>query len=189
MGFYDSIENVESYIKMAEGYDGREIIEVLRQYLKPGAAVLELGMGPGVDLEILTETYTVTGSDYSEVFLERYRQKHPDADLIQLDAVSVDTERHFDCIYSNKVLHHLTAEELAQSLLHQVSRLNPGGFLCHTFWAGDKEEEIQGIRFVYYAEETLEAMKPAGCETVVMARYTEMDKDDSIHWLIQAKNK
>ena len=30
MGFYDSRENVDQYIKMAAGHDGRELIEILR---------------------------------------------------------------------------------------------------------------------------------------------------------------
>lgn len=183
MSFYDSTEGVESYVKMAEGYDGREIIDELAKHLPSGSTVLELGMGPGVDLEILSERYTVTGSDFSEPFLARYRQKNPGADLLQLDAVTMKTERRFNCIYSNKVLHHLTRDELEESLRQQVAKLNPGGLLCHTFWAGENEETIQGMRFVYYNEQALEAIMPDGCETLVMERYTEMEENDSVHWI------
>ena len=42
---------------MAEGYDGSELIDELRNYLKDEASVLELGMGPGKDLDILNKYY------------------------------------------------------------------------------------------------------------------------------------
>jgi ubiquinone/menaquinone biosynthesis C-methylase UbiE len=70
MNYYDEIDNVREYIEMAEGYDGRELIEVLKQYLPKGASILELGMGPGKDLDLLSQTYQVTGSDNSQVFLD-----------------------------------------------------------------------------------------------------------------------
>jgi len=62
---------------------------------------LELGIGLGKDFNILKKSYAVTGSDNSQVFLDKYKQKHPDADLLFLDAVTIQTDRKFDCIYSN----------------------------------------------------------------------------------------
>ena len=73
MEFYKTDKGVADYIKMADGYDGKELIAELRPQLNPGAAVLELGMGPGKDLDLLAEHYTVTGSDFSDIFLDRYR--------------------------------------------------------------------------------------------------------------------
>ena len=87
MGFFDTDEGIEQYMEMAEGYDGAELVAVLRKHLPEGSSVLELGMGPGVDLDILARDYEVTGSDTSEPFLDRYRDLHPDADLLNLDAV------------------------------------------------------------------------------------------------------
>jgi trans-aconitate methyltransferase len=106
MGYFDERKNVDDYIHMAEGYDGRDLIAVLQKHLPARSTVLELGMGPGKDLDLLAQTYQVTGSDYSNVFLDLYREKHPAADLLQLDAVSLATERKFVCIYS-KVSHDI----------------------------------------------------------------------------------
>ena len=75
--YYDDEKNARDYIEMAEGYDGRELIEVLKGYLPDGASLLELGMGPGVDLELLSKSYQVTGSDNAQAFLDIYRQKKP----------------------------------------------------------------------------------------------------------------
>ena len=58
--------------------------------------------------------YKVTGSDSSQVFVDRYKKLHPEADVFQLDAKSLDINRNFDCIYSNKVLLHLTKQECSE---------------------------------------------------------------------------
>ncbi len=68
MGYFDSEENVDAYIAMADGYDGAELIALFARYLPEGSSVLELGMGPGKDLDLLRPSYRVTGSDTSRVF-------------------------------------------------------------------------------------------------------------------------
>ena len=187
MGFYDDEKNVSSYLEMAEGYDGAELIRILKEYLPVGAAVLELGMGPGKDLDILGQDYTVTGSDNSQIFLDLYRKKNKQADLLLLDAITINTDRQFDCIYSNKVLHHLDQTELKQSLQRQKDVVGSGGFLFHSFWCGDHTEEHHGLRFTYYTETVLTSMIDSAWEIVLMKRYTEMDVDDSIYILLRKK--
>ena len=185
MGYFDEPENVDKYIRMAEGYDGRELIAVLSVHLPPGSTVLELGMGPGKDLDLLAQTYTVTGSDSSRLFLKLYRERHPGADLILLDATSIETGRRFDCIYSNKVLHHLSRSDLQRSFARQQSVLNDGGLVLHSFWYGDGEQEHGGLRFVYYAEdELLNAVRP-GFEVLAVERYNEIEEGDSFYALLR----
>ncbi len=182
MGFYETESGIEAYIEMAKGYDGALLIEGLAEYLPAGSSVLELGMGPGVDLDILAQRYEATGSDSSRLFLDRYRERHPGADLLLLDARTLETERRFDCIYSNKVLHHLSAEELHESLVAQDGLLRPEGIAMHSFWRGDKETEwMEGLRFVYHTETTLAAaVSDTGFSVKAMERYSEMETDDSI---------
>lgn len=185
MGFFDREENVNEYIRMAEGFDGRELIKILKGILPAGASVLELGMGPGKDLDMLKKTYTVTGSDLSDIFLERYRKDHPDSDLIKLDAVTLETERKFDCIYSNKVLHHLKKEELKGSFRRQREILNDGGILFHTFWKGEKTEMYDDLLFVQYSEEGLLKIIGKEYDILRMEVYREMEEDDSILLILQ----
>ncbi|MEZ4440662.1 MAG: class I SAM-dependent methyltransferase [Polyangiaceae bacterium] len=180
MGFFDTEEGVLEYERMAEGYDGRELIARLRRHLPEGSSVLEIGMGPGKDLDLLLESYAATGSDRSEVFLDRYRSRGGSAEVLMLDAVSLDTERHFDAIYSNKVLHHLTREELSRSLERQAEILDPGGIALHSLWYGDREEEHAGLRFVYYDERTFAAHLPDALSLVELERYTELEGGDSL---------
>ena len=184
MGFYDSEDNVNAYLAMAEGYDGADLIAVLKRYLPAGSTVLELGMGPGKDLDLLrAAAYTVTGSDTSEVFLDRYRALHPDAELLLLDAKHLDTARTFDCIYSNKVLHHFTRAELEASLRRQHAVLNDAGLLMHSFWYGTGEETMHGLRFTYYTEATLREVLGEGFEVLALERYQEMEEGDSLYLL------
>jgi SAM-dependent methyltransferase len=185
MGYYHTPESVDEYVKMAEGYDGRELIEVLKQYLPPGATVLELGMGPGKDLDLLSETFQATGSDVSPLFLARYRAAHPDADLLLLDAATLDTQRRFDGIYSNKVLMHLTRDEVRMSLRRQAEILTDGGVALHSFWYGDEEEEFSGLRFVQYTEASFAEVVGAEFEILEVERYAEMEEGDSVYFVLR----
>ena len=180
MGFFDEEKNVKDYIKMADGYDGTELIEELKKHLIPKSTILELGMGPGVDFDILNKTFTTTGSDNSKIFVNRYKKKEQNANVVLLDAVTIETDKKFDCIYSNKVLMHLSKEELKKSFKRQKEVLSDPGILFHSFWYGNKEEEFHGLRFVYYTETELENILIADYEIIKMAIYKEMKKDDSI---------
>ena len=185
MDYYDSEENVKAYLAMTDGYDGADLIAVLERYLPEGASVLELGMGPGKDLDLLRAAYTVTGSDTSQVFLDRYRKKHPDADVLLLDARHFGTDRSFDCIYSNKVLHHLTRDELAISFGRQRAVLNDAGLVLHSFWYGTGQETMHGLRFTYYTEATLREVWGEGFEVLALERYQEIEEGDSLYILLR----
>jgi SAM-dependent methyltransferase len=177
---FNTRKSAAEYILMADGYDGRAIVDVLNKYLKPGSAVLEIGMGPGKDIELLEENYRVTGSDLSRVFLDMYREKKPGADLLCLDAINLETNRRFDCIYSNKVLHYLSPDDMKQSFARQFEVLNPGGLLCHTLWYGDKEIEVKGMKFYYYTAEKIMASVTGMFNLQLAQNYREMDTDDSL---------
>ena len=187
MEFFDTEQGVEQYIKMAEGYDGAELIKILQEYLPENSTVLELGIGPGKDLEILKKIYTVTGSDKSQVFLDKYKEKYQDSDLLLLDAVMIQTNRKFDCIYSNKVLHHLTKEDLKKSLQRQKDVLNSRGIAFHSFWKGSKVEKMKDLLFTYYEIEDLRKMAESDFEILVIKTYTEMEKDDSIYTVLRKR--
>ena len=178
MGFYDTEDGINTYLDLAEGYDGRSLIRALAEFLPKGATVLEIGMGPGVDLDILAHDYRATGSDLSQLFLDRYRAMHSDADLLRLDAITLNTERRFDAIYSNKVLHHLSSDQLPQARV-----LNPGGLVLHSLWWGDKDDEwMEGLRFTYYTESVLsDIFASAGFELLSVQRYEEMEPSDSVY--------
>jgi cyclopropane fatty-acyl-phospholipid synthase-like methyltransferase len=187
MGYFDDEKNVKDYIKMLEKYDYNPmvLINILKKHLKIGSTILELGMGPGQDLDILKNYYNVTGSDSSRIFLNRYKKKHPESDIIQIDARDIKIKRKFDCIYSNKVLIHLTKNECFKSFKQQKKLLNSNGILFHTFWFGTKTEKYQELLFTYYTEDELKNMVKDDYNIISIERYTEDKKDDSILLIVQ----
>ncbi len=188
LGFYDSEKGVSEYIRLAEGYDGTELITWLGDYLPENSSVLEIGMGPGKDLDILLQKYEATGSDFSRVFIERYLQTHPNGDILELDAITLDTSRRFDAIYSNKVLQHLSMDECRKSLVAQHGLLNEGGIVLHALWYGTDFEEMEGLCFQQYTKKSFSRLLENRFELLEAKTYTEMKKDDSIVFFLKRLN-
>jgi SAM-dependent methyltransferase len=186
--YFDNEQNVDSYIKMVDGYDGASLVDILRRHLAPGATVLELGMGPGKDLTLLSQHFEVTGSDSSKIFVDRYRAEHPESDVFVLDAVSMNLDRRFNAIYSNKVLQHLTKDDAARSLAGQHRVLQPGGIALHSLWYGDSVEEHHGLLFQQYTKETFSALVAPHFNVVESARFKELEADDSLYVILQRRD-
>lgn len=192
MSFYDSSENVDIYEKMVEAYDPHVMINRFKSHVTSGSKVLELGIGPGLDHDVLRETFHAVGSDLSEEFLRRYRARSPGADVRLLDAVTLEDEKladlvPFDAMYSNKVLHHLKEDDLKLSLVRQAELLRSGGVLVHCLWHGDKEEFIHGLRFQYYTLDKIQAILPSSLSLTTSEVYTEDEPEDSI-FIVLRKN-
>ncbi len=186
-GYYHTPESVEEYIRLAEPYDGHELINQLRKYLHEGSAVLELGSGPGKDFNLLSKRFETMGSDISSEFINYLNEQFPEGKFLTLDAISIGTDRTFDAIYSNKVLHHLTNEELQQSVQRQAEILNPGGWVCHSFWKGEGEEMHNGLLVNHHTEEELEGYFNNAFEMKLMEVYREFEDDDSLLFIGQKK--
>ncbi len=187
MGFYEDEKTARQYIEMAKGYDGAELIDALHAHLPDGASVLELGMGPGVDLDLLNDRYKVTGSDTSQFFLDEYVARNPSAETMLLDARELDTDQTWDCVYSNKVLHHLDDTELASSIQRQLTILNEHGFILHSFWRGSGVDEHHGLRFHNRIEEYIRALLEPYFIVKSIVTYKEMDIDDSFYAIAEKK--
>ncbi len=189
MGYFDDAQNVESYLKAAEGHDGALLIERLKALLSAGSTVLELGMGAGKDLALLEQAgFRATGSDASSVFVEKYRKRHGPDSCLLLDAVTLETDQRFGAIYSNKVLHLLTEKECTASLRRQVEVLEPGGLSFHSFWAGEGSEQYGEMRVQLHTAQSLAAQLPAELSVEDTNSYAEMEEGDSF-WIALRKAK
>jgi ubiquinone/menaquinone biosynthesis C-methylase UbiE len=185
--YYKTKESVEEYIKMAEGFDGSELIEKLHNYLPSKSVLLEIGSGPGTDFQLLKKNYSVTGSDYSTEFLKRLMRNYKNDEFLNLDAITLETDRKFDGIYSNKVLQHLTNEELRKSVLRQVEILNSNGIICHSFWKGEGDEVFNGLFVNYQTNDSLSVLFENYFEILLLEEYNEFEDGDSL--LIIGKKK
>lgn len=186
MQFYNDPFKVDAYEKMCEAYDGAELYKVLDKHLPLKSTLLELGSGPGNDISFLKNRYIVSGSDFSDEFLKRCKKRFPEISFRKLDAVILETELLYDCIFSNKVLHHLTEDELEVSLHRQQKVIVPNGLFAHTFWLGDKEFIMDGMLFVFHNRKNLLNLISKYFTICELYDYKEFEEGDSI--FVLAKN-
>ncbi|MCL6293739.1 class I SAM-dependent methyltransferase [Jejuia spongiicola] len=185
--YYKTKESVEEYIKLAKGFNGAQLIEKLKKFLPLNSTLLEIGSGPGSDWSILNKSYKTTGSDNSDEFLSYLNAKNATSEFLNLDATTLRTEKKFDSIYSNKVMHHLTDDELIKSIKRQYEILNADGVICHSFWKGEGSEIFKGLFVNYHSEKSLRRFYKGNFEILLIEDYKEFDDDDSI--LLIAKKK
>jgi SAM-dependent methyltransferase len=172
---------------MAEGHDGKQLISQLKNFLPAGSHVLEIGSGPGKDWKILKEDYQVVGSDNSLEFLKYLRKNYPKGTFIELDAASLETRDQFDCIYSNKVLHHLEDDALITSIRRQYELLHPGGYVCHSFWYGQDSEYYNDMFVNYHSDEGIRTLFGEYFDHKLFHYYEEFEKADSFLYIGQKK--
>ena len=185
--YYKTKESVEEYIKLAKDVNGRQLIEKLVEVLPPGSALLELGSGPGTDWKNLNGIYEVTGSDSSTEFLTHLNKGNKDGEFLNLDAVTLSTDRKFDGIYSNKVLHHLRDDEINKSIKRQFKILNESGIICHSFWKGEGSEIFKGLFVNYHTISSLKEKFKDYFEITFIEEYKEFENNDSV--LLMGKKK
>lgn len=185
--YYKTKESVLEYVEMAKNINGAEIIEKLKPYLNEKSQILELGSGPGSDWEIFNQDYQIIGSDYSQEFLNHLKRKYPEGSFIALDAITMQLDKVFDAIYSNKVLQHLTDDDLKISIDRQYKILNTNGIICHSFWKGEGSEIFKGLLVNYQNEQSLKEMLSEKFTILHIETYKEFDDGDSI-FLIAKKN-
>ena len=188
MDFYNNPASVDEYEKLCAEYNGSALYKVLNKHLADNSTLLELGSGPGNDIAYLQTKYAVTGSDLSDEFLLRCKQRYVGIPFIKLDAVSIKTDKVFDCVFSNKVLHHLSKEDLKKSLKRQQEVLTSNGLFAHTFWLGDKEFTMEGMLFVFYNRDHLIKLVSEYFAILEAFDYNEFEEGDSI-FIIAKNNK
>lgn len=185
--YYKTKASAKEYIKLAKGIDGKQLIDQFAKVLPAQSKLLEIGSGPGSDWKILNKAFKVTGSDNSKEFLRHLRTENPDGHFLELDAVTLDTDKKFDGIYSNKVMHHLNDAELLKSIRRQCEILKPSGIICHSFWKGEGFEVFKGLFVNYHNEESLTEIFQPYVELMSVQHYKEFEDGDSI--LIIGKRK
>lgn len=188
MEFYNDPIKIDEYEKMCNDYDGTELYKIISKHLKENSTLLELGCGPGNDITYLKKQYSVTGSDLSDEFIKRCKIKFNDLFFIKVDAISINTNKTYDCIFSNKVLHHLTIEELEKSLKRQQKVIKSNGIFAHTFWIGNKDITLEGMLFVYHNREKLLNLISRYFTLIERYDYKEFEDGDSI-FIVARNNK
>jgi SAM-dependent methyltransferase len=123
----------------AKAYDRRHryVFEMgagLVEDLNPqeGEAVLDLGCGTGhLTNEIARRGASVVGIDRSDDMIAKAANTYPKLEFAVGDALTYRSERQFDAVFSNAVLHWVRPPEQAIKTIHAA--LKPGGRLVAEF--------------------------------------------------------
>lgn len=154
-------------------------VDRFKEMIDTSKKVLEIGSGTGRDFKILKEHYNITGSDYSDAFLKTLRKKFKEIEFLKLNALTMDLADKFDVIYSNKVLHHLTPDQLERSFREQYKVLKEGGLLFHTMWKGSsKDGKMGNLPDIAYEKEDIAKIK-GSLDIIDFIVYTELKEADS----------
>ena len=118
----------------------------------PGAKVLDLGCGTGLELEPYfhrNPAASVTGIDLSEVMLRALAEKFPDQDLSLIHGSYFDVplgEGVYDAAVSVESLHHFPPEQKLALYRGVRAALKKTGFFVLTdYFAGSPAEEESGF--------------------------------------------
>ena len=114
----------------------------------PGATVLDLGCGTGLELGYyyeLAPAAHVTDVDLAPGMLDELRRKFSDKDMTLICGSYFDVpfgEKTFDAAVSVESLHHFTKEEKIPLYTKLCKALKPGGYLILTdYFAASEAEE------------------------------------------------
>ena len=153
------------------------------QHLSGQRRVLDLGCGPGRDIDFLTHLdCTVTGLDLSAGMLFEARRRLPQACLVQAELRNppLASER-FDGIWACASLLHLPRTDLNRALAELVRLLRqPGGVLYLALKGGQGEQWVTGADgrrtfFAYYQPDEIEtSLTHAGFQ--ILERWTAKDQ-------------
>lgn len=144
-----------------EGYEAHQLdcIEGAREFYPftaallprfPGARVLDLGCGTGLELDYFfaqNPDGRVTGIDLAAELLDVLRRKHAGRDLTLLCGSYFDLplgEAEFDAAVSVESLHHFTMGQKLPLYKKVFDALKPGGYFVLTdyFAANDEQERF-----------------------------------------------
>jgi 2-polyprenyl-3-methyl-5-hydroxy-6-metoxy-1,4-benzoquinol methylase len=152
-----------------------DLVVLVAEHAEPGATVLEIGSGPGVDADRLEALgFAVRRTDATQAFVDLQRADGHEVDV--LDVRTDDLGGPYDVVFAHAVLLHIDRGELPEVLARLRTAVRPGGLLAITLKEGDGEEwsshKVELPRhFTYWRLEPLgAALVGVGWEPVVLER-------------------
>ena len=131
---HDVSQNYEAFLEAIEG--------------KPPFDILDLGCGPGRDLQYFNSMgHAVMGLDGSEALVSLARL-NSGCEVLQQNFLAMDLPEHrFDGVFANASLFHVPSQELPRILLEVSTTLKSRGVLFCSNPRGNNEEGLEGSRY------------------------------------------
>ena len=131
---HDVSQNYEAFLEAIEG--------------KPPFDILDLGCGPGRDLQYFNSMgHAVIGLDGSEALVSLARL-NSGCEVLQQNFLAMNLPEHrFDGVFANASLFHVPSQELPRILLEVSNTLKSRGVLFCSNPRGNNEEGLGGSRY------------------------------------------
>jgi len=131
---HDVSQNYEAFLEAIEG--------------KPPFDILDLGCGPGRDLQYFNSLgHAVIGLDGSETLVSIARL-NSGCEVLQQNFLAMNLpESRFDGVFANASLFHVPSQELPRILLEVSTTLKSRGVLFCSNPRGNNEEGLGGSRY------------------------------------------
>ncbi len=188
----------QKYDLIAEGFAAmrnnfsteKKYLDLLKNYLRPGDEILDVGCGHGfLASYLLEQQFKVTGIDASEKLLAIAQKNNPSMTCLYGDIRNIEINKKYDAIVEWWCLFHLNKQDQILMFKRFSDWLKPNGILEFTT-GGSEHEGIhddmlnQPLFFCSHPSEIYEkALKDNGFEILLK----ESDQEDHLVWIARRK--
>ena len=135
-------------------------IDKLIYDLEPGAKILDLGCGDGVDaMYFSSKGFDVTASDLSSVVIEENKIKEPNIKWNVYDISNANISGKYDLIFCRLSLHYFDRFDISIILNDIKNNLNENGRLYFTVKTQDFKERVQTGKTFLHKKEWIRILK------------------------------
>ncbi len=167
----------------------KEQLEEFFSLVNPPAKVLDVGTGPGNDLKVLADKYSVTGIEISSRFAEIARFENPGIDIVNTSIVDYDLPKNtYKGIWARDSLHHIKSTNLDDVFTKLSDSLVEEGVLYIIVREGVGEimevekksyDKVKRFYHLFSANELIDRAERANLELVKIDRTQRSHK-----WLV-----
>lgn len=146
--------NAAAFTKDTVSINFAEKQNILLQYLKPGAHILDFGCGSGRDSKaFIQKGYRVTAMDGSRE-LCKVASEYIGKEVLYKRFHELDEQNQYDAVWACASLLHVPFKELPEVIEKIASALKTGGYFYASFKYGDFEGLQNGRYFTNLTEES-----------------------------------